>query len=144
MATAVAAAAVFVWLGMVFAISFVEAPLKFRAPGVTIELGVGIGRLVFRALNIAECVLAVVVIACLAALGARTPVSAVVLIAVLVVVLVFDVAVLRPRMDRRYVSGNVSDSMPRHSLHLWYVGLELVKVAALVVLGIVALTHVAA
>ena len=53
---AVAAAAVFVWLGMVLAISFLEAPLKFRAPGVTIQLGLGIGRLVFRALNICEVV----------------------------------------------------------------------------------------
>ena len=32
---AVATAATFVWLGMVLAISFLEAPLKFRAPGVT-------------------------------------------------------------------------------------------------------------
>jgi len=54
---AVAVAAVFVWLGMVLAISFLEAPLKFRAPGVTIQLGLGIGRLVFRALNICEVVL---------------------------------------------------------------------------------------
>ena len=49
---ALGVAAIFVWLGMVFAISFLEAPLKFRAPGITIPLGLGIGRLVFRALNI--------------------------------------------------------------------------------------------
>ena len=40
--TAIAVAALFVWLGMVLAISFLEAPLKFRAPGVTIALGLGI------------------------------------------------------------------------------------------------------
>ncbi len=51
-AFAVAAAAAFVWLGMVLAISFIEAPLKFRAPGVTLAIGLGIGRLVFRALNV--------------------------------------------------------------------------------------------
>ncbi len=32
---AVAVAVTFVWLGMVAAISFLEAPLKFRAPNVT-------------------------------------------------------------------------------------------------------------
>lgn len=42
------------WLGMVAAISFIEAPLKFQAPGITIPLGLGIGRLVFAALNVAE------------------------------------------------------------------------------------------
>ncbi len=36
---AIASAVVFVWLGTVLAISFLEAPLKFRAPGVTIPSG---------------------------------------------------------------------------------------------------------
>ena len=60
-AAAIAAALTFTWLGMVLAISFLEAPLKFRAPGVTIPIGLGIGRLVFRALNSVEAVLAVVI-----------------------------------------------------------------------------------
>ena len=57
-APAVAVALTFVWLGMVLAISFLEAPLKFRAPDVTIRIGLGIGRLVFTALNAVETVLA--------------------------------------------------------------------------------------
>ena len=36
---AIAAALTFVWLGLVLAISFLEAPLKFRAPGVTSRSG---------------------------------------------------------------------------------------------------------
>ncbi|MEM9820559.1 MAG: hypothetical protein AAF985_05785 [Bacteroidota bacterium] len=40
-----------VWIGMLLGISFVEAPLKFRAPNITLPLGLGIGRLVFAALN---------------------------------------------------------------------------------------------
>ena len=32
----------FVWLGMVLAISFLETPPKFRAPGITLPLGLGI------------------------------------------------------------------------------------------------------
>ena len=39
-------------IGAIVAISFLEAPLKFQAPGITIPLGLGIGRLVFTALNI--------------------------------------------------------------------------------------------
>jgi hypothetical protein len=65
---AVALAVPFVWLGMVLAISFLEAPLKFRAPGITLPLGLGIGRLIFRALNLAEIGLAALLtIACLIA-----------------------------------------------------------------------------
>jgi hypothetical protein len=58
----ISVAAAFTWLGMVLAISFLETPVKFRAPGITIPLGLGIGRIVFRALNIAEMVLAAVVV----------------------------------------------------------------------------------
>lgn len=44
-------------MGLILGISFLEAPLKFQAPGITTELGVGIGRLVFGALNKVELVL---------------------------------------------------------------------------------------
>jgi hypothetical protein len=47
---------------MVLAISFLEAPLKFPAPGVTLHVGLGIGRPVFHALNSAEVLLAVVIV----------------------------------------------------------------------------------
>ena len=50
-----------VWCGMVLAIA-VEAPLKFKAPGITRELGLGIGKLVFSALNSAELALAAAVL----------------------------------------------------------------------------------
>src|SRR6185312_13635265 len=47
----VSTAVTLLWLGMVLAISFLEAPLKFRAPGVDLRTGLAIGRIVFRALN---------------------------------------------------------------------------------------------
>src|SRR5215207_233169 len=50
---------------MVLAISFLEAPLKFRAPGVTLQIGLGIGRMVFRALNTVEALLTVGILAAL-------------------------------------------------------------------------------
>lgn len=61
-ADSVAVAVIVGWLGTVVAISFLEAPLKFRAPDVTLQIGLGIGRVVFRALNIAEAVLAAAVV----------------------------------------------------------------------------------
>ena len=61
-------------VGMILAISFLEAPLKFQAPGITIPLGLGIGRLVFTALNIATgVVLAVLTLASLRPRAERTP-----------------------------------------------------------------------
>ena len=50
-ATPVQIAALFIWLGMVLAISSLETPLEFRVSGFTVPLGVGIGRRIYRALN---------------------------------------------------------------------------------------------
>jgi hypothetical protein len=135
---AVATAATFVWLGMVLAISFLEAPLKFRAPGVTTVIGLGIGRLVFRALNVAEVVLVLVVVVALVLAG--VPVGPGVVIGVLVVVLLAQLALVRPRLNRRSDRVLAGETLPRSGLHLAYIGLEVVKVAALVVLGVLLLT----
>ena len=89
-APAVAAALVFVWLGLVPGISFLEAPLKFRAPGVTTRIGLGIGRLVFRALNAAEVGLALALLVTVAIAGPSTAVvvGAVIVVTVLAVQLI--------------------------------------------------------
>jgi len=98
-ALASATATTFVWLGMVLAISFLEAPLKFRAPDVTVRIGLGIGRLVFRALNTVEAILAAVLIIA-TTLGhphGRVATAAGCVIALLAV----QVVVVRPGLNRR-------------------------------------------
>jgi len=131
-------AIVFVWLGMVLGISFLEAPLKFRAPGITIPLGVGIGRLVFRALNLVEGVFALVLIATLVLAWPPAPWT-VALVVSLVLVLAIGAGVLRPRMDARVRRGELSEGQPRHLLHIGFVALETVKVLLLLALGILLL-----
>jgi hypothetical protein len=132
-ASAVAVAAIFVWLGMVLAISFLEAPLKFRAPGVTLALGLGIGRLVFRALNASEAVLAVAVV--VAFVVHQPPAGAAVGAAAALVCLLVQVILVRPRLSRRSDAVLAGADGPRSHAHLVYVGLEIVKVIALVVAG---------
>ena len=132
---AVAGAATFLWLGMVLAISFLEAPLKFRAPGVTIPIGLGIGRRVFRALNLVEAALAVIVVAAVAtAAPSRTVVT---FTAITLAVLGGQLAVVRPRLNRRSDAVLAGEDPARHRsrAHLHYVALELVKVLSLLTLG---------
>ncbi|WP_112470381.1 hypothetical protein [Streptomyces triticisoli] len=131
---ALASAVTFVWLGMVLAISFLEAPLKFRAPGVTIPIGLGIGRLVFRALNLVETVLAVVVIVAVA-VGAA-PASVIGLTAAVAAVLLAQLAFVRPRLNRRSDRVLAGEEGPRSRGHLAYVALELAKVGVLIALGV--------
>lgn len=131
----VASAAVWVWLGMVLAISFLEAPLKFRTPGLELRLGLAIGRIVFRGLNIAECGWVAVIAVCLA-IG-RPSVVVTSLATLAGAVLVVQLSVVRPRLTRRSDRVLAGEVAPRSSSHYWYVLLEVTKVAVLVALGVV-------
>ncbi|MFI6072083.1 hypothetical protein ACIA5C_10890 [Actinoplanes sp. NPDC051343] len=124
--------------GMVVAISFLEAPLKFRAPGITLAIGVAIGRLVFRALNAVEAVLAAAWLVSAIAGPLRT--GAVVAGAVAVVVLVLQMFVVRPRLTRRSDRILGGAEAPRSTSHYAYVATEIVKVAALVTGGVLLLS----
>ena len=135
---ATAVALTFVWLGMVLAISFLEAPLKFRAPGVTLQIGLGIGRLVFRALNSVE-VLIVVGIAF--ALGlSNPPIGIVVAFAIAAGALIIQLAGVRPRLTRRSDAVLAGEDAPRSHVHYVYVALEAVKLVALIVGGLLLLS----
>ena len=133
LAIRVAAAATLIWLGMVLAISFLEAPLKFRAKGLELPVGLAIGRIVFRALNIAEVVWAVVIALCLSVTGPSGLVL--VLAAVTAVLLAVQLLLVRPRLSRRSTRVLAGQGAPRSRAHLAYIGLEALKLAALVALG---------
>jgi hypothetical protein len=95
----IAVAAAFLWLGMVLAISFLEAPVKFRTPGLDLRTGLAIGRTVFRALNRVEAAWAIVIAACLLADPASSTTSVAAIASI--TVLVLQLAVVRPALNRR-------------------------------------------
>lgn len=97
--TAIAVALTFVWIGMVLAISFLEAPLKFRAPNVTLQIGLGIGRLVFRALNTVEVAFALVIGAIV--IAGPTPAGVIAAVGVAVAALAVQLVAVRPALTRR-------------------------------------------
>ena len=136
--SAIAVAVTFVWLGMVLAISFLEAPLKFRAPNVTLQIGLGIGRLVFRALNTVEVVFAIVIL--LATVASPPPAGITVAFVVVFAALALQLGAVRPRLTRRsdqVLAGLVG---PRSRGHYAYVGLEVIKAVALIVAGVLLLS----
>lgn len=132
-ASAVAVATTFVWLGMVVAISFLEAPLKFRAPNVTLQIGLGIGRLVFRALNSVEVVFAIVIL--VAAVASPPPAGVTAAFVVAFAALALQLGAVRPRLNRRSDQVLAGLNAPRSRGHYVYVGLEVIKAIALVAGG---------
>jgi hypothetical protein len=122
----------FVWLGLVIGISAIETPLKFRAPGITTELGLGIGRLVFRALNLAEIAIAAV-LAVVVTHRARDWTLA--LLCVIIALLLVQTLYLRRKLDARVARIIAGENVAPSSLHIAYIALEGVKLVLLPALG---------
>ncbi len=125
----------FVWFGMVLAISFMEAPLKFQAPGITIPLGLGIGRLVFFTLNKMEIVCAFLLL--FAFLRTR-PNSQTMLVTfgLAFVILILETVWLLPVLDARADLVIAGTAPPFSNTHIVYIVFDAIKLVVLAILGI--------
>lgn len=126
----------FLWLGFVFAISFMEAWLKFRAPGISVPLGLGIGQLVFGALNIMEWFFAFVIITSLLWTKENLFTKKTLLFLLAVLLLFIQSIWLLPALDVRAVALIHGENLPESHLHFFYIGFEIVKVTALSLFGL--------
>jgi hypothetical protein len=124
------------WLGLIIGISLIEAPLKFQAPGITIPLGLGIGRLVFTAMNIVELVLAGLLL--LSLIGQRVDRWFWALVGGAVVVLLAKVMVIRPVLNRRTDMVLAGTDDGGSALHYVYIAADGVLIVLLVLMLIAA------
>lgn len=132
----VAIACLFTWIGFVCAISFMEAWLKFHAPGVTLPIGLGIGKLVFGALNKVEWVFALAVVVSAAMYSKSLFTAANISLFVIIAILILQTAWLLPALDARATQYIEGQQVQPSKLHLWFVGAELLKVVSLLVAAI--------
>ena len=132
----VAIAAVFIWIGFVGAISFMEAWLKFQAPGITLPLGLGIGRLVFSALNKVELVLSITIIVSILFSGLKHFEWRHLFFLIPFLIVLSQSVWLLPALDARAEMHIQGQTVPPSNLHFYYVILEIVKMVCLVIFGI--------
>ncbi len=127
------------WAGMVTAISFLEAWLKFKAAGVTKEIGLSIGNLVFMTLNRIELVLlSIVWVLLLLVFRKRLKLltSGIIMLGILSAILLTQTLFLLPELIHR---GEIiiNGGHPTNSfVHLWFVGLEFMKLVLLISLSL--------
>ena len=121
------------WLGMILGISFLEAPLKFTAPGVTPEIGLSIGGKVFGAFNKIECALAIAMAILVAMIRQkdRLAISLVIVWSALAIQTLWLLPVLMDRIEL-ILQGQRPASSPLHS---FYIFLEILKAMLLAVYG---------
>ncbi len=122
-----------IWLGMILGISFLEAPVKFMAPSVTLEIGLDIGRHVFGVFNKVECALAIALAILVVMIRQRD--RWVILPAVVWLSVALQTFWLLPLLDDRVGLILQGQTPAPSSLHSLYVVLEVLKVAALAVYG---------
>lgn len=122
----------FVWIGFICAISFMEAWLKFRAPGVTLPIGLGIGRLVFAAMNKVEWVLALVIFISQFRIARRLNWIYIGILSILLLQTIW----LLPALDARAQMYIDNKAVPDSYLHVYYVIAEGLKFIALFVFGV--------
>ncbi|MBK8442160.1 MAG: hypothetical protein IPL35_01560 [Sphingobacteriales bacterium] len=132
----IALIATFLWIGFVCAISFMEAWLKFRAPGITVQLGLGIGRLVFSALNKVEWVLAIAILLNLILSKSIFLSVNSLLYFIPLILLIIQTTWTLPALDTRPERHIKAQIPAAPNLQLYYVGMEIIKVACLSIFGI--------
>lgn len=126
---------VFLWLGFVCAISFMEAWLKFQAPGVTLPIGLGIGRLVFNALNQVEWVFAIAIVLSFVLRRLRKPNYNMLFLVIPLIILTSQTLELLPALDARVSLILQGQTPPASNTHTLYIVLEVIKAICLLIFG---------
>lgn len=122
-----------VWAGMLGSISFMEAPVKFTAPSLTLQVGVDVGRHVFQALNRVELVLCTVLV--LLSIISKAPARKLVLPFAVALLLLLETAWLLPVLDERALKVIAGETPPSTYHHWMYVSFEVIKLAGLLISG---------
>ena len=123
-----------VWIGLVMGLSFIEAPLKFQAPGITTELGLGIGRLVFGALNKIELLFStILLVMAFREWGGWASVLKISVSLVIAIVLIQSV-ILLPILNARVAAILAGQEVPSSWHHLGFIALEVIKLVTLFML----------
>ncbi|RBW56493.1 hypothetical protein DS884_13575 [Tenacibaculum sp. E3R01] len=126
----------FIWIGFVGAISFMESWLKFQAPNMTTELGLGIGQLVFRALNIMEIIFLISISVHIISLYNKESklihYSFLIVVAIILIQTTWLLPILNERAEKIIQGITVSKS----NAHLIYILLEVIKIVCLFIFGI--------
>lgn len=124
-------AIVFIWSGLLLGISFLEAWLKFEAPHVTLPIGLGIGRLVFKASNAVQIILAILILSFAFWQQIKLNYST----TLAIVILIIHTFWLLPILDEN-AEKIIKNGFATHSFAHWlFVGSEVIKLLSLIIAG---------
>lgn len=124
---------VFIWIGFVCSISFMEAWLKFYATNVTLPIGLSIGRLIFSALNKVEWVFAFIITIHMMCNKRNFRFA---FFYILIILLIMQTFLILPALNERVETILQGGEVLPSFLHFYYLFMEIVKVLCLFIFGI--------
>jgi hypothetical protein len=128
---------VLIWAGMILGISFLEAPVKFTAPSLTMPVALDVGRHVFGAFNKVEIVFATLLV--ILSIAARMPLKITMFAGIVVLLLLLQCFWLLPVLDARaiiIIAGGIPEG---GTPHIWYIIFDLTKLTALICAGMLSI-----
>ena len=128
-------ACTFVWTGFIAAISFMESWLKFRAPNVTLTVGLSIGKLVFSALNKVEWAFTIIIGSSLLFFGNAIKPLFIDWFLVIFIILALQTIWLLPALNKRAKALINGKRIAPSSLHWYFTALEFIKLLLLIFFG---------
>ncbi len=124
---------VFIWIGFVCSISFMEAWLKFYAPNVTLPIGLSIGRLIFNALNTVEWIFTIIITTHIMISKKNLYF---IFFYIPVMLLIIQTFLILPALNERVeIILQEREALPSF-LHFYYLFTEIIKVLCLFIFGI--------
>lgn len=129
-------ALLFIWVGFIGAISFMEAWLKFTVVGVTKKIGLAIGSTIFNALNKVEIIISIIILIVLF-FREKSPVK--IYLKKLIIpftILTYQSIYLLPRLDQRAQLVIAAMPVSNNYEHFIYIFLEILKTIALIIIAI--------
>ena len=122
------------WAGLSIGVAFLATPVKFAAPSLSLPVALDVGRHTFRVYN--EVELGLLVLLVVLGTWSRTRRSAYLALSVPAVIVAAQALWLIPSLDAR-VSTILAGGQPASSsLHVVYIGLEMLKVVWLLGFGL--------
>lgn len=120
----------FMWSGVVLGGNLIAPTAKFRAPSLALSTALEVGRATFRMMLVAELILCAAIYLLLALKGKLRPIWF-----LPAATLAAQWFVVMPPLDSRTLAIISGQTPGPSNLHLYYVGLELIKLGALLWLG---------
>lgn len=126
----------FFWLGLVLAVSFLETPLKFQVPGMTLPIALELGKIMFGISTNIQLILLLIMVVVFMSDFKKVDKKILITTALLAIILGLEKLWMLPILDARADILATGKGLPPTPLHDYFIYAEVLKLLLLILLPI--------